>query len=119
MHTPARTRIRTTGLEEAFPAVMKLLETAKRRGLIGTFSVDSSDYDPGCVTHSVFLFLSCVKRQFIYKNRIVCVNCTRYLSLARSLSLSLALSLALALALSLSLFVSLAVATVAKPGGYI
>ena len=38
---------RSEGLEEAFPAVTGLLETAKKRGLIGTFTVDSSDYDPG------------------------------------------------------------------------
>lgn len=35
-----------TGLEDAFPAIQTLLDTAKRRGLIGTFTIDSSDYDP-------------------------------------------------------------------------
>ena len=35
-----------SGLEEAFPAIKMLLDTMKRRGLIGTFTIDSSDYDP-------------------------------------------------------------------------
>ena len=37
---------RSEGLEEAFPTVTSLLKTAQKRGLIGTFTVDSSDYDP-------------------------------------------------------------------------
>jgi len=38
---------RSQGLEEAFPAITKLLDTAKQRGLISTFTIDTSDYDPG------------------------------------------------------------------------
>ena len=34
------------GLGEALPAIKSLLQEAKSRGLIGAFSLDSSDYDP-------------------------------------------------------------------------
>jgi hypothetical protein len=37
---------RSEGLDKAVPAVQTLLETAKKRGLIGKFTIDASDYDP-------------------------------------------------------------------------
>ena len=74
---------RAQGLDAAFSAVRTLLETAKKRGLIGAFTMDSSDYDPNywsasSLTHSLSL------------------------SLSRSLALSLPLPLSLPLSLSFS-----------------